>query len=96
MSIISWTSPRPSERILPASMRDERAEVGLVLAQQLAELAHQRAAHRRRHRAPLAEGGVCGADDVADVARRCARAAARAAAGDRAARGQRAVRARAR
>ena len=32
---------------------DERAEVGLVLAQQLAELADERAAHRRRHGAPL-------------------------------------------
>ena len=35
--------------------RDERAEIGLVLAQQLAELADQLAADRGRHRAPGGE-----------------------------------------
>ncbi len=39
MSIISCTSPSPSERILPTSRRDQPAERLLVPAQLLAELA---------------------------------------------------------
>ncbi len=50
----------------------QRAEVVLVLAQQLAELAHQRAADRRRDAAPLVEGVLCRADDRCDLGRRYA------------------------
>ena len=52
MSIISCTSPRASEVILPASMVTSAAEVGLVRGQQLAEPGHQGAAHRGRGGAP--------------------------------------------
>ena len=49
MSIISCTSPRPSETILPASSVTSGAELGLGGAQLLAEQADQLAPARRRH-----------------------------------------------
>ena len=52
MSIISWTSPRASEVIFPASTVTSAAEIVLVLVEQLAEPGHQRATHRRRRGAP--------------------------------------------
>jgi hypothetical protein len=48
MSIISCTSPRPSETDLAGLERDQRAEIGLGGAQLLAEQAHEFAAPRRR------------------------------------------------
>jgi len=49
-------------RDLAGFERDEAAECGLVLAQHVAEHAHQFAAHRRGHRAPLEECVVRGVD----------------------------------
>ena len=46
---------------------DQRAEVLLVLAQQLAQLADQLAAHRRRHQPPLLEGLLGPPDDGGDL-----------------------------
>ena len=48
MSIISWTSPRASETILPTSMPTRSARAVLMRGQQLAEALDQPAAHRRR------------------------------------------------
>ena len=48
----------------------QRAEIVLVLAQQLAQLAHECAAHRGRHCAPLLERGLRASDHVGDLARR--------------------------
>ena len=56
MSIISCTSPSPSERILPISRVTSRPELVLVTAELLAELADDLAAAGRRPGAPLAEG----------------------------------------
>ena len=53
MSIISWTSPSPSERILPASIDTSVPRSCLVLAQQLAELAHELRRAPVPARAPL-------------------------------------------
>ena len=58
MSIISWTSPRASEVILPASMLIRRGQVVLVLGEQLAEPLDQRPARRRRHGAPVEESAL--------------------------------------
>jgi len=63
MSIISWTSPRPRPD-LAHFQGDERAERILVLAQTLAELAHDLATPGRWHLAPLEEGAVGAVDDL--------------------------------
>ena len=47
--------------------RHQPAELGLALAQLVAEQAHQLAALRRRHMAPFEEGGVGAADGGRDI-----------------------------
>ena len=61
---------------------DQRAEVGLVLAQQLAELTHELAADRRRHVAPGAERLVRVTDDGGNLVGGVGVHAAQLAAGD--------------
>ena len=56
MSIISCTSPRPSAQDLAHFERDERAQVLLVSAQLVADLADDVAAFGRGHHAPFEEG----------------------------------------
>jgi hypothetical protein len=62
MSIISCTSPAPSDGDLAGLQRDEAAQVALGGAQLFAEQAHQFAAARRRHVAPGLEGFMRAAD----------------------------------
>ena len=62
MSIISWTSPRPSLRIFPASRLTRRPKRLLVPPQRLAVAAHELTALRRRHDPPALEGSQREAD----------------------------------
>ncbi len=67
MSIISWTSPRPSERILPASRLTSAPRSSLCSREQLAEPADQRAADRRRPVRHVRNASPARVDGVVDV-----------------------------
>jgi hypothetical protein len=70
MSIISCTSPAPSDGDLAGLERDQAAQIALGGAQFFAEQAHQLAAARRRHVAPGLEGLVRAADGAGGLDRR--------------------------
>ena len=70
MSIISCTSPSPSARILPDLERNEFAEIVLLLAQSVAELADGFAAHRAGRDAPFHESFLRAADHLFVILRR--------------------------
>ena len=82
MSIISWTSPRPSERILPASMDTSAPRSAWCSRSRFAQLAHELAADRARHGAPGRERVLGGADDRGHLGRRMRPQAGQLAAGD--------------
>jgi hypothetical protein len=76
MSIISWTSPRPSERILPTSIDTKPAEIGLGAAQFFAQQPHEFAAARCRHLPPckkrLFGAAISRSTSASVVSRTCA------------------------
>ena len=55
MSIISWTSPRPSLLILPALQRDQQTQIVFVLAQRLADVPDDLARAAAAESPPLLE-----------------------------------------
>ena len=83
MSIISWTSPRRLGPDLAGLDRDQVGQRLLVLAQQFAQLAHERAADGRGHGAPLEVGVVGASPMISATSRRVGRDAGEHAAGDR-------------
>ena len=80
MSIISWTSPSPSARILPISSETSRPSGSLCSRSSFAQLADDLAALRRRHHAPGLEAPPRAAcDDLLVVLGRRLRAPRRSA-----------------